>query len=715
MPLKNKFVCVHGHFYQPPRENPWWGAVDPEESAHPFADWNQRIASECYGPNAQSPVRDMDGRINGMADNYRRISFNFCPTLLAWLERERPGLYARIQEADRSSLRERGHGNALAQPYMHAILPLASARDKKTLVRWGMDDFRKRFQREPEGMWLPETAVDDASLEALVAQGLRFTILAPHQAARVRPAGGGPGDWKDVTAETLNPTRPYRWRSRLQPGKELAIFFYHGLLSRGVETGETVKDGETFFHKVLGRFLPDDSTQLVHLASDGEFYGHHHRHGQEALAHALARLQEEGAVLTNYGAFLDRFPPPQEVEVRQDTSWSCEHGIERWRKGCGCRSRGCPPSWSQDWRGVLRSALDWLAEGLDAFYEERAAILLKDPWAARDDYASRLTGGSVDELLKAHSRRHLRPLEARRALALLELQRQRLAMFTSCAWFFDDISGIEPVQVLKHACRALDWAGEEGRALADGFKERLKHAPSNVKKLTDGAQVLRRLVEPMRVDFKRTAAHHALLEHLQCPPGRSSPLLQARIVSVLRRSKTGPAGRNPELTWVTFELKRAADLEARTATAAVHQQDHLDLACWAVLEPAGGEPSAGLLEAFDSSDGEVFRNRLSARFGADHMTLDALLPEQRREVLRLLTPPLSRALEQSGFLRAWARAAGRLSRDEAGADDEALALLCDCRSRGLLPDQLPWAGEARARLTGCRARLARRQAFGLLR
>lgn len=481
MALKNKAVCIHGHFYQPPRENPWTGQVEPEESAFPYRDWNSRITAECYGP---------------LAGEYGRISFNFGGTLLRWLQREQPRLYKRITAAG---------ANAIAQPYVHAILPLCSERDRRTLIRWGLADFEARFKRKPAGMWLPETAVDSATLSALADEGLRFVVLGPHQAARVRVPGGA---WKDVTRETLDPTRPYSWKGRL------SIFFYHGLLSRGIETGESLPDGETFARKILARFLPDDSHQLVHVASDGEFYGHHLKHGAKALSRALDIVASQGVEVTTYTGYLERFPPPQEVEIAEETSWSCPHGLGRWKSDCGCRSKS-HPDWKQEWRAPLRGALERLASDLDGFYERELGQLLSDPWEARDAYGQLLADpGSADFFLAERALRELDASDQSRALELLRMQRQRLEMLTSCGWFFDDVSGLETTQLLKHAARAIGCAKDLGFDPTDSFVDRLSRAPSNVKRFGDGAGVYKKLALPCRFDDDRATARRAILETL---------------------------------------------------------------------------------------------------------------------------------------------------------------------------------------------------------
>ncbi len=378
--MSPRYICVHGHFHQPPRENPWLGEVEREETAFPFHDWHRRAVEECYGPVALGVRAGSDGRSIAYDDLLRRISFDFGPALLDWLERERPSLYERVIAADRLSASLDGLGNAISQPYYHAILPLASRRDKETLVRWGVADFKARFGRAPHGLWLPETAVDEETLDVLAAEGIEFTILDPAQAAEVRIVGG---EWTPTTAETLDPKTPYRWNSPLDASRGLAVFFYHGRLSHGVVSGETTLSAQGFARAVTGRYLPGESTQMVHVASDGEFYGRRHPGAKHSLSLGLDLLAAEGVSAINHARFLSMFPPPHEVRVRARTSSSCPHGLGRWEKDCGCRSWH-RPDWSQAWRAPLRDALERLAKRLDALYEDEAGRFFDDPWAARD-------------------------------------------------------------------------------------------------------------------------------------------------------------------------------------------------------------------------------------------------------------------------------------------------------------------------------------------
>ncbi len=518
-----RYICVHGHFYQPPRENPWLEFVELQDSAYPYHDWNERVTAECYAPNTASRVLDRDGRISRIVNNYARISYNFGPTLLSWLEEHEPATYAAIVAADvESQSRFSGHGSALAQAYNHVILPLANERDKHTQVRWGLADFRHRFGRQPEGLWLPETAADTATLEVLAELGLRFTILAPHQAARVRRLGAR--GWHDVTGGRIDPTRAYR--AKLPSGRGIDIFFYDGPISRAVAFEGLLTSGEKFADRLVGGFSESRAwPQLMHIANDGETYGHHHRHGDMALAYALQYVEDQGlARLTNYGEFLAQHPPTHEVQILDNTSWSCPHGVERWRSDCGCNSGR--DGWRQAWRAPLREALDWLRDELAPRYEERSRDLLSDPWAARDDYIQVVLDRSHENavrFLDEHATHLLGESEKVTALSLLESQRQSLLMYTSCGWFFDEMSGLETMQVLMYAGRTLQLARESlGVDLEQGFLERLAAAPSNLPEHKNGADIFEKYVRPAVVDLPKVAAHFAISSLFEPYPDRAS-------------------------------------------------------------------------------------------------------------------------------------------------------------------------------------------------
>jgi len=505
----DRYLCVHGHFYQPPRENPWLEVVEQQDEAYPFHDWNERITAECYDPNTRARILDRHGRITQLVNNYARISFNIGPTLLSWMEVAAPATYAAILAADvQSRGRFDGHGSAMAQVYNHAIMPLASPRDARTQVLWGIRDFTHRFGRSPEGMWLAETAVDDATLELLASEGIRFTVLSPYQAARVRPRAAS--TWTDISGGRVDPTMPYE--VPLSSGRSIAVFFYDGPISQGVAFEGLLADGRRLADRLLEGFSHRSGPQLAHIATDGESYGHHHRHGEMALAAALERLDaREDVELTNYGAYLERFPPTHEVEVIQDSSWSCAHGVERWRSDCGC---GVLPGQHTRWRAPLRAALDELRRELAERFETYGAELFVDPWAARDDYLEVVLDreSALEPFLARHQVAPLDQAQTIRALQLLELQRHALLMYTSCGWFFEDLARPEPVQVLRYAARALQLSRQlTGRDdLEARFLDQLARAPSNDPRYGDARAIYEQQVRPGITGFEHVAAHFAI-------------------------------------------------------------------------------------------------------------------------------------------------------------------------------------------------------------
>ncbi|MGH9515690.1 MAG: DUF3536 domain-containing protein [Terriglobales bacterium] len=505
------FACIHCHFYQPPRENPWLETVESQDSAGPYHDWNERIARECYLPNGASRILDSERCIAKIVNNYSRISFNFGPTLLSWMEEREPDGYQRILEGDRESQKLfSGHGGALAQAYNHTILPLANARDKRTQVLWGLKDFRHRFARDPEGIWLPETAVDTETLEILAGEGLKFTILAPRQARQLRFDQDSPWIGLEYGADSRHP-----YACNLPSGRTIALFFYDGALATAVAFEKLLFSGENFARRLLSRFDPEgDSGQLMHVATDGETYGHHHRHGDMALAFALQYIQLNNlARLTNYGEYLELHPPTQEIRIKEKTSWSCAHGVGRWESDCGCNAGG-GPGWNQKWRQPLREAFDWLRDSLIEEYESKAGEILKDPWSARDDYIDAVldrSAASVADFLNRHSLRSLSPDEEVRTLRLLELQRHLMLMYTSCGWFFDEPTGTETVQVLQYAARAVQLGQQLfGRDFEEEFLKKLECVHSNICEFGNGRDIYERFVRPAMLDLPGVAAHYAI-------------------------------------------------------------------------------------------------------------------------------------------------------------------------------------------------------------
>jgi len=497
-------LIIHGHFYQPPRENPWTGLIDPEPSASPFHDWNERVHAECYQPNSAARLVDEKSGLDLVVNNYANISFDFGPTLLWWLERNHPETYARILAADAESVKKyRGHGNAIAQAYNHAILPLCNERDRRTQVRWGLADFRLRFGREPQSMWLPETACNDDVLGLLIDERLRFVILAPPQAERVRPAGNP--DWQNVgpdTIATIDTSVPYRYLHRDGLGRSIAVFFYDQEISRAIAFERALTSSSALVDQFAQRTAGAGS--LVNVATDGESYGHHHKFGDLCLAHALeAEAPARGLSITNYGEYLEQHPPAIEVKINngpegEGTSWSCGHGVSRWMRDCGCHTGG-QPGWNQAWRRPLREALDYLRDEAATSFEATRGELFIDPWRARNAAIALVLDPmkSREEFLRGHAARALTREEEQRALLFLEVQRNTLLMYTSCGWFFNDISGIEPVQILKYACRAIELMVQLGLpSPRRQFLEILGQAKSNRPEMGNGAEMYERLVEP---------------------------------------------------------------------------------------------------------------------------------------------------------------------------------------------------------------------------
>jgi hypothetical protein len=631
-----RYVCVHGHFYQPPRENPWLEAIELQDSAYPYHDWNERITAECYAPNSASRILDECQRIIQIVNNYSRISFNFGPTLLSWLEAKSPSTYAAIQEADRES-RDRfsGHGSAVAQVYNHMILPLANARDKRTQVIWGIRDFEHRFARSPEGMWLPETAADAATLEALASLGIRYTVLAPSQASRFRRVGGR---WRDASGGRIDPTRAYR--VRLDAGRDLDVFFYDGPISRAVAFEGLLGDGGRFADRLFSGFDGGrEWPQLLHIATDGETYGHHHPRGEMALSYALDTIESGGlARLTNYGEYLERCPPRAEAEIFPDSSWSCVHGIERWRSDCGCNS-GTHPGWRQGWRPPLREALDGLRDAVAGPFEEKARALLVDPWAARDDYIAVILDRSDESLGRffgVHATHPLAEPERVEALKLLELQRHALLMYTSCGWFFDEISGIESVQVLQYAGRVLQLSRE---LFGDGheapFLAGLEGAESNLPEIGNGRVVYERYVQPAMIDLPKVGAHYA-------------------VASLFERRREGSRIPGYEVEredyrYVDAGRARLAVGRARVRSRITREEELLTFGVLhfsghnvngGVRRYRGEEPYAELLRAVEDSFSrgdlpEVIR-QLDAGFGKSIFSLKQLFRDEQRRILGMI-------------------------------------------------------------------------------
>jgi len=643
-------LVIHGHFYQPPRENPWTGRIERQPSAAPYPDWNHRIAAECYRPNAASRVLDERGRIQAIVNNYEWLSFNFGPTLMAWLVEAAPDVVAALREADRRSLERLGHGNAIAQSYNHMILPLASARDRETQVRWGVCEFAHRFGRRPAAMWLAETAVDRPTLELLARAGMRYLILSPAQAARWRPLPDGA--WSSASSAELDPRRPYRWVLRNERGEPegdlgLDIVFYHAPLSRGVSFQHYLKDAAALAGRIqeAGGGLPDP---LLLLATDGESFGHHERFGDMCLARLFSREAARRDIhVTNLAAYLAAHRPAWEVELLPESAWSCSHGVGRWREDCGC-SAGGGPGWNQAWRAPLREGLDRLRDALAQLFQDEGGALLADPWAARDDYIRLLLdpGSEAREaFFAAHQARPLGAEGQARALRLLEMQHQAMLMFTSCGWFFADLGGIETVQNLRYAARAIELAAPFAPLDLEALLLRdLDRARSNAGSRPTGRQLWEREVRPSRI----TAEH-----------------------AVARLLLEGLLGRNlvPQTRYRWELAAEAAEPSNEVALAAVRAVSRVTGECQRLVGAIRRDGPFGLLAGIapaPEAGWEAFaaeaRRALAAprpgaegwvgRYGVRLLRLNDFLPDERQAILDELTAPaqaeLTAAVEALG-------------------------------------------------------------------
>jgi len=648
----NGYICIHGHFYQPPRENPWLERIEVQDSADPYHDWNVRVHAECYAPNAVSRILDDRNRITGIVNNYEHISFNFGPTLLSWIQRNVPDIYKKIIEADRiSSEKHGGHGNAITQAYNHMIMPLANRRDKITQTVWGISSFHKHFNRAPEGMWLPETAVDIETLEILCEHGIRFTILAPRQARRVRPLNSTA--WRDVSDGSVDTTMPYL--VRLPCGGTIAVFFYHGAIAHDLAFGGLLQNAENFENRLF-QALPaaGKNPPLVNVATDGETYGHHHRFGDMALAYALEQVRNKPDVgLTNYGEYLSLFSPTHEVEIIDNSSWSCVHGIERWRADCGCRA-GDHADWNQKWRQTLRESLDWLRYELIRIYSRHASLLLQNPWPARDQYIDVVMDRSEAAktvFLDRYAAKPLNKTERSKALQLLEMQRNAMLMYTSCGWFFDEMSGIEATQVLRYAARAIELAERcSAESLEDAFIERLQKAQSNISGMGTGADIYRRFALAAKSHLKEVAIHFSLssfFENYQQKNTLGCYTIELKEYEKQRHEYTVAAtGRLHARSTITEE-------EASFIFAALQQEPHdyycTVKACSAITAPSAATPQAvsPATHLYAELAGSLFTNLktkgpsaalkvIDQYLGTDRYTIKDLFKDEQEDLLNIV-------------------------------------------------------------------------------
>ncbi|HEX4595028.1 MAG TPA: DUF3536 domain-containing protein [Bryobacteraceae bacterium] len=634
-----RYLCIHGHFYQPPRENPWLEAIELQDSAYPYHDWNERIAAECYAPNGCCRILDSDNRIVKIQNNYAWMSFNFGPTLLSWLKDKAPETYRDILAADfASSGHFSGHGSAMAQCYNHMIMPLSNSRDKLTQVVWGIEDFRHRYGREPEGMWLPETAVDLETLEMMAQHGIKFTVLAPSQAKSM--------DGEDVTGQRIDPTRAYSLK--LASGRAMNLFFYDGPISRAVAFEGLLNNGEHFARRLLDVFSDQrDWPQIGHIATDGETYGHHHAHGDMALAYALDYIHSNGlAKITNYGEYLEHQPPTHEVEILENTAWSCVHGVGRWNSNCGCNSGG-HGDWNQEWRAPLRAALDWLRDQIATCYETTGARYFKDPWAARNDYIHVIldrSPESQERFAAQHFRRKsLQRADRITAWKLLEMQRHAMLMYTSCGWFFDELSGLETVQVIQYAGRAVQLAQDVfGDSMEQHFLEKLALAKSNIPENGDGAAIYAKFVKPAMVDLSKLAAHYAISSLFEQYPENTRIYSYSVDTKDYRTRQSGKMRMAVGKARFTSEITQESEM---LVFAVLHFGGHnLDggVAKF-VSDDQYRELAKTMRDAFTRADLAEAIHLIDQGFGGQTYSLKNLFKdEQRKVVTEILKPTLER-------------------------------------------------------------------------
>ena len=608
--------------------------IEIQDSAHPYHDWNERISAECYAPNTASRILDkVGGVIKNITNNYSRISFNFGPTLLSWMEVYDKETYQAILEADKESLaRFGGHGSAIAQVFNHMILPLANRRDRETQVIWGMKDFEHRFKRKPEGMWLAETAVDTESLEILAEQGIVYTILAPRQAKRTRKMGAA--DWMLVNDQTVDTKKAYR--CNLPSGKTIVVFFYDGNISQGVAFNGLLFDGKRFAERLIEGFDSQDaSPQLVHIATDGETYGHHHKSGDMALAFCLDYVEKDEEVnLTNYGYFLSLFPPEFEAEIIESSSWSCVHGVERWRSNCGCNSG--KEGFTQAWRGPLRESLDWLRDVLVDIFDSTGRLYFHDPWNARNEYIHVIVDRNHDSIDGFIAKHGMANIDVNKALRLMEMQRHAMLMYTSCGWFFDEISGMETVQVIQYACRAIQLSKQlTDRVLEGEFLTRLDKAPSNIPIYQNGSGVYKKLVLPSKTNLSRVGMHYAVSSIFEEEP-ENLPLFNYQATNEFFVKKE--AGEQKIVLGITRVRSLVTRSEKRFAFAVIYLGKHDligNLSLNIELDKFSGMQFR-MVEAFeDGRLGDVL-SIMQTYFGPEKYSIWSLFKEEKRRILNMI-------------------------------------------------------------------------------
>ena len=673
------YITIHGHFYQPPRENPYINEIERQESAAPFHDWNARIHHECYRPNAFSRIERRDGKIVKIVNNYEYMSFNMGPTLLSWMEFHDRDTYQAILDADkRSADRLNGHGNAIAQVYNHIMMPLANWRDKLTQIRWGKADFQSRFGREPDGMWLAETGVDYETLEALFLEGIKFIILAPSQAQRCRPmpTNEHPNPaWQEVGSAQIDPNRPYRCylrrhRNTSSNVSELGqfhlpadndayidVFFYDGPISRDMGFGDLLGNSHNFAERI-NQAVRDDhrQSQLVSVATDGETFGHHKHFTEKTLSYAFVEeFPKHGWTVTNYAHYLSLFPPTYEAELKSATAWSCAHGVDRWQGGCECGGEGS--DYQLLWRRPLRDSLNWLRDHLATVFVDIGRKYFNDPWEARDRYIDVLQY-SLSEGIAEHSPVLERFFEQQcgskvstssqrvDVLRLLEMQRHSLLMFTSCGWFFEELSRPETVQILRYAARAIELAADvAGVLLEDEFIQRLAKAPSNLAEFKNGEGVYRQQVVTNRITLAQVAAQYALSSTL----GNYARSQQIYCYTIQQQDYQLQRIGSMSLAIGQIQLVSGITQESVNYIFAVLHLGGDDFHC--CIQPFTGrreyeEIKATLFKTLKQANTATVILAMSSNFSGEQFNLHHLFAEERHRILQQLADETLTRLDQ---------------------------------------------------------------------
>ncbi len=636
----DKFLTIHGHFYQPPRENPWLEAIELQDSALPFHDWNERICKECYNPNSVSRIVDNRNRILDIVNNYEYMSFNFGPTLLSWMEQYAPLTYERIIKADIESISKHdGHGNAMAQVYNHIIMPLANYKDKETQVKWGIRDFEYRFGRKPEGIWLAETGVDDETLKVLIDNGIKFTVLSPYQALKMKKKSDK--NWEDVSWGNIDPARSYEYTLKSDPSKKIDLFFYDGAISRSVAFDELLTDGNKFIKRLKeGVSEVRDYPQLINIATDGESYGHHTKFGDMALSYVLKiKAEDEGFKITNYAQYLDKYKSNYEADIKQASSWSCFHGVGRWCEDCGC-STGGHPGWNQKWRKPLRNALDYLRDELVKVFEtEGPKYFSKDVWEVRNNYIDVILDRSfsnIKKFQKANFNSDLTEEEKVKGMELLEIQRQAMLMYTSCGWFFSEISGIETVQIMKYAARAIQLASSfYTENLEQNFLNILSEAKSNITEFGTGKDIYERFVKPSVVTLKQIACLWAITSLYQDFEDEED----VYCYTVKCKDYQKVAKGNANFIIGNIEIQSKVTLQKSNLMFALMQYTGGDFHC-TIKEFSNNEEfqelKTNLIKTFMLNPLTEIIRALDETFGREYFTLKDIFIEERKKILQIL-------------------------------------------------------------------------------